>query len=171
MPAFLTGHFWSLNNPEFWVGVGLVIFFAIVVMAGVPKLVAAGLDAKAAKIQSDLDEAARLRAEAEAMLAQIRKEKTEAEAQAAELLATAEAEAKRLETEAKARIEESTARREALAERRIAQAEAEATREVKSAAADLAAKAAQEILTARIAGAKSDPALDAAIGQLAGKLN
>ncbi|MHC3127881.1 ATP F0F1 synthase subunit B [Brevundimonas sp. GN22] len=171
MPAFLTAHFWDISNPEFWVGVGLVIFFAIVIFAGVPKLVAAGLDAKAAKIQQDLDEAARLRAEAEAMLAQIRKEKAEAEAQAAELLSTAEAEAKRLEADAKARIEESTARRQELAERRIAQAEAEATREVKSAAADLAAMAAQEILAARIAGAKTDPALDAAISQLAGKLN
>ena len=171
MPAFLTAHFWDISNPEFWVGVGLVIFFAIVILAGVPKLVAAGLDAKAAKIQADLDEAARLRAEAEAMLAQIRKEKAEAEAQAAELLATAEAEAKRLEADAKARIEESTARRQELAERRIAQAEAEATREVKSAAADLAAKAAQQILASRIDGAKSDAAIDVAIGQLAGKLN
>ena len=171
MPAFLTGYFWNLSNPEFWVAVGLLIFFAIVIMAGVPKMVAAGLDAKAAKIQSDLDEAARLRAEAEAMLAQIRKEKAEAEAQAAELLATAEAEAKRLEAEAKTRIEESTARREALAERRIAQAEAEATREVKSAATDLAAKAAQQILASRIEGAKSDAAIDAAISQMAGKLN
>lgn len=170
MPTFLTAYFWDLSNPEFWVGVGLVIFFAIVILAGVPKMVGAGLDAKAAKIQSDLDEAARLRAEAEAMLAQIRLEKAEAEAQAAELLATAEAEAKRMEAEAKARIEETTARRQALAERRIAQAEAEATREVKAAAADMAAKAAQSILASRIAGAKSDPALDAAIDQLAGKL-
>ena len=161
------------NVPEVAaaVAVGLLIFIAIVVMAGVPKLVATSLDAKAAKIQGDLDEAARLRAEAEAMLAQIRQEKAEAEAQAADLLATAEADAKRLEAEAKARIEESTARRQALAERRIAQAEAEATQEVKAAAADLAAKAAQQILAARIAGAKTDPLLDQAIGQIGGKLN
>lgn len=171
MPAFLTGHFWSLNNPEFWVGVGLLVFFAIVIFAGVPKLVGAALDAKATKIQTDLDEAARLRAEAEAMLAQIRAEKAEAEAQAAEMLATAEAEAKRLEAEAKAKIEEGLARRQALAERRIAQAETDATNEVKAAAADLAAKAAHEILTARLAAAKSDPLIDQAISQIGTKLN
>lgn len=171
MPAFLTSHFYDIANPELWVAVGLLIFIAIVVMAGVPKLVATSLDAKAAKIQGDLDEAARLRAEAEAMLAQIRQEKAEAEAQAADLLATAQADAKRLEADAKARIEESTARRQALAERRIAQAEAEAAHEVKAAAADLAAKAAQQILATRIAGAKTDPLIDQAIGQIGGKLN
>ena len=171
MPHFLDPHMYALDNPELWVAVGLIIFFGIVIAAGVPKLVAGLLDAKAAKIQGDLDEAARLRAEAEAMLAQIRQEKAEAEAQAADLLATAEADAKRLEADAKARIEESTARRQALAERRIAQAEAQATTEVKAAAADLAAKAAQDILTARLAGAKSDPLIDAAIAQIGDKLN
>jgi len=171
MPAFLTGYFWDLSNPEFWVGVGLVIFFAIVVLAGVPKLVATALDAKAAKIQSDLDEAARLRAEAEAMLAQIRAEKAEAEAQAKDMLATAEAEARRLEAEAKAKIEEGLARRQALAERRIAQAEKDATNEVKAAAADLASQAAHQILSARLAGAKSDPKVDEAISQIGSKLN
>ena len=72
---------WDLANAEIWVGVGLLIFFGILIAVGVPKMAGAALDAKGAKIQADLDEAARLRAEAEAMLAQIRKEKAEAEAQ------------------------------------------------------------------------------------------
>ena len=171
MNMFMEPGFWSLGSAELWVLVGLLIFVAIVIAAGVPKMVAKALDDKGAKIQSELDEAARLRAEAEAMLAQIRQEKAEAEAQAADLLATAQADAKRLEADAKARIEESTARRQALAERRIAQAEAEAAQEVKAAAADLAAKAAQQILATRIAGAKTDPLIDQAIGQIGGKLN
>ena len=163
--------FWSLGSAELWVLVGLLIFVAIVVVAGVPKMVAKALDDKAAKIQSELDEAARLRAEAEAMLAEIRQEKAEAEAQAADMLAAAEADARRIEAEAKAKLEETLVRRQQLAERRIAQAEAQATTEVKAAAADLAAKAAQDILTARLAAAKSDPLIDAAIGQIGDKLN
>ena len=63
---FFNPHLYDLANPELWVAVGLIAFFVIVVIAGVPKLVAGVLDAKAAKIQSELDEAARLRAEAEA---------------------------------------------------------------------------------------------------------
>ncbi|HWW11050.1 MAG TPA: ATP F0F1 synthase subunit B, partial [Brevundimonas sp.] len=46
-----------------------------------------------------------------------------------------------------------------------------AAAEVKAAAADLAAKAAEQILTARVAGQKSDPLLDAAIAQLGTRLN
>ena len=172
MPAFLEfGHFYSLSNPELWVGIGLLIFFGILIWAGVHKLVATQLDAKGAAIQAELDEAARLRAEAEALLAQIRAEKAEAEAQAAAMLKAAEDDARRLEAEAKVKLEESMARRQALAERRIEQAEAQATADVKAAAADLAARAAEHILTARVAGQKSDPLLDAAIAQLGARLN
>jgi F-type H+-transporting ATPase subunit b len=171
MNMFMEPGFWSLGSAELWVLVGLLIFVAIVIAAGVPKMVAKALDDKGAKIQSELDEAARLRAEAEAMLAQIRQEKAEAEAQAADMLAAAEADARRIEAEAKAKLEEALTRRQALAERRIAQAEAQATSEVMAVAADLAAKAAQDILTDRLAAAKSDPLIDAAIAQIGDKLN
>ncbi len=171
MPHFLDPHMYSLDNPELWVGIGLLLFFGILILAGVPKLVATVLDSKAAKIQSELDEAARLRAEAEALLAQIRIEKAEAEAQAAEMLKTAENDARRLEAEAKVKLEESMARRQALAERRIEQAEAQATADVKAAAADLASKAAERILATRLAGQTTDPMLDAAIAQLGTRLN
>lgn len=172
MPHFLDfGHFYNLSNPELWVGIGLILFFAILVLAGVPKLVASVLDAKAVKIQSELDEAARLRAEAEALLAQIRAEKAEAETQAAEMLHAAEVDARRLEAEAKVKLEESMARRQALAERRIEQAEAQAMAEVKASATDLAAKAAEQILAERLAGQKTDPLLDSAIAQLGTRLN
>ena len=164
----------EILNPaesEFWVGVGLLIFLGIIIfVAKAPKAIAAALDARAAKIQSDLDEAARIRAEAEAMLAEIRAQREEAERQAAGMLAAAEADATRLAAAAKAKLEEQIKRRAALAERKIANAEAQAAAEVKAAAADLAAQAAERVLAARIAGAKSDPSVDAAIGQLAERL-
>jgi F-type H+-transporting ATPase subunit b len=164
----------ELLNPaeaEFWVGVGLLIFLAIIIfVAKAPKAIAAALDARAAKIQDDLNEAARIRAEAEAMLADIRKQREDAERQAAQMLAAAEADAARLATEAKAKLEEQVKRRAALAERKIATAEAQAAAEVKAAAADLAAQAAERVLAARIAAAKSDPSVDAAIAQLAERL-
>ena len=171
MNIFLEEGVLSWGNAELWVGIGLLLFFAILLWAGVHKLVAQQLDAKAAKIQTELDEAARLRAEAEAMLAQIRQEKAEAEAQAADMLKAAEEDARRLEEEAKVKLEETLARRQALAERRIAQAEAQAMADVKQAAADLAIKAAEQMLTARAAGQKSDPLLDAAIAQIGTRLN
>ena len=42
---------------------------------------------------------------------------------------------------------------------------------MKTAAADLAARAAEQILAARLAGQKSDPLLDAAIAQIGSRLN
>jgi F-type H+-transporting ATPase subunit b len=171
MPAFLTLEFYNLAEPELWAAIGLILFFVIVVVAGVPKLVAAQLDAKAARIQSELDEATRLRAEAEALLKQIRAEKAEAEAQAAEMLRAAEADARVMEADARVKLEETLARRQALAERRIAQAEAQASADVRAAAADLAARAAEQILTARVSGQKSDPLLDAAIAPIGARLN
>lgn len=171
MNIFLEKGFFSLQSAELWVAIGLLIFFAILGWAGVHKLAGSALDAKAAKIQGELDEAARLRAEAEALLAQIRAEKVEAEAQAADMLKAAEADARRMEAEAKVKLEETLARRQVLAERRIAQAEAEASAAVKSAAADVALKAAEQILTARTASQKSDPLLDAAIAQIGDRLN
>lgn len=168
---FFNPHLYSLDNPELWVAIGLFVFFAIVIFVGVPKLVAGQLDAKGAKIQSELDEAQRLRAEAEALLATIRAEKAAAEAQAKDMLAAAEADARIMEAEAKVRLEETLARRQALAERRIASAEVQAMAEVKAAAADVAAQAAETILAARAASAKSDPLLDAAIAQIGTRLN
>lgn len=170
MPVFFDPHFWSFSNPELWVGVGLLLFLAVAVFAGVPKLVAGMIDAKAAKIQADLDEAASLRAQAEAMLADLRAQRETAERQAAEMLKAAEEDAKRLAIEAKAKLEDQIARRAALAERKIASAEAQAAADVKAAAAELAAQAAESVLASRLAGAKTDPLVDQAIGTLAARL-
>ena len=166
MPAFL-----NPANAEFWVGVGLLIFFGIVIfVAKAPKAINAALDAKSAKIQGDLDEAARIREEAQRLLTQLKAERAEAEAQAKDMLAAAQEEARRYEAEAKAKLEESLARRQQLAERKIANAEAQAAAEVKAAAADLAAQAAEVVLTQRLPGVKTDPLVDRAISQLGSKL-
>ena len=166
MPAFL-----NPAEAEFWVGVGLLCFLAIVIFwAKAPRTIAAMLDGRRDKIQADLDEAARIRAEAETMLADIRARREEAERQAVEMLAAAKADAQRLQAEAKVKLEEQVKRRADLAERKIATAEAQAAADVKAAAAELAAGAAEQVLAARVAGAKADPSVDAAIGQLAERL-
>ena len=168
---FFDPHLYDLSNAELWVAAGLLLFFGILIFTGAFKMVGAALDDKANKIQSELDEAARLRPEAEALLAQIKLEKAEAQAQAADMLKAAEADARRLEEDAKVKLEEALARRQTLAERRIAQAEAQATAEVKAAAAELAIKAAEDILAARLASQKRDPLVDDAIAQMGTRLN
>jgi F-type H+-transporting ATPase subunit b len=171
MPAFLDfDEFYRVSNPELWVAIGLILFVAIVWLAGGFRTALGMLDTKAHTIRANLEEAARLRAEAEAMLADIRKQRDEAEVQGAAMLKEAEAEARRLAAEAKVKLEESIVRRKALAERRIASAETQALADVKAAAADLAAQVAETVLVDRLKTLKSDPQVDQALGRLADRL-
>ena len=161
----------SFSNPEFWVLVALVLFFGLLVVFKVlPGALFGALDAHAAKITAELDDAQQLREEAQALLADVKAQRDEAERQAAGMLEAAKADAKRLAEEAQEKLEEQIKRRAQMAERKIAQAEAQAAADVKAAAVDLAAQTAEAVLTARLVGLKSDPLVDAAIGQMASKL-
>ena len=152
-----------LLDAHFWVGVALMVFLGILAWAGVHKFAWKALGDAGAKVQAQLDEANALRDEAQALLAQVKAQKDASERLATEILANAKEEATRLQAE---QLE----RRSQMAERKIAQAEAQAEAEVRGAAAELAAQMAEQVLVARLSGAKSDPLVDRAIGQLAGKL-
>ena len=166
MPAFL-----DPKEAEFWVGAGLLIFLGIVIfVAKVPAMIAAALDAKAAGIRNELEEAQRIREEAQALLAQLKAERAAAEAQAEAMIAEARQEAERLGAEARTKLEETLARRQSLAERRIELAETQALADVKAAAADLAAHAAETVLADRLKGRKTDPAVDRAVERMAARL-
>jgi F-type H+-transporting ATPase subunit b len=159
-----------LQEAEFWVAVGLVIFFAVLVYFKVPGMALKALDARAAKIQGELDEAVKLRQEAQALLVKVKADAEAAERMAAEMIAAAEADAKRIGEDAAVRLEEQIERRRIVAERRIATAETQAAAEVKAAAADLAAELAGAVLAERLKGMKTDPLIDRAVEELPGKL-
>jgi F-type H+-transporting ATPase subunit b len=159
-----------LQDAEVWIAIGMVLFFGVLIYAKVPALAAKALDARGEKIKADLDEALRLRQEAQALLASIKTEHEAAEKLSAEIIANAEADAKRLRVEAQARLADQIERRRAMAERRIANAEAQAALEVKAAAADAAAALAETVMTDRLAGLKSDPLVDRAIGEIGARL-
>ena len=159
-----------LLDAHFWVGVAFVIFLGVLIVAGVHKFAWKALGDAGEKVRAQLAEADELRAEAQRLLDNIKVEREAAEKHAAEMMANAEEQAKRLQVEANAKLAEQIERRGQLAERRIATAEAQATADVKAAAADLAAQMAERILSQRLTGAKTDPLIDSAIGQMAGKL-
>ena len=159
-----------LTSAHFWVGAAFVVFVGILLAAGVHKFAWKALGDAGDKVRAQLDEANRLREEAQALLNRIQADRENAEALSKEILANAEDQAKRMHAEAQEKLAEQIQRRGELAERRIATAEAQAMAEVKAAAGELAAQMAEQVLASRIAGAKSDPLVDKAIGQLAGKL-
>ena len=159
-----------LQDAEVWIAIGMVVFFAILIRAKVPGLAMKALDDRGAKIQAELNEALRLREEAQALLASIKTEREAAERLGAEIIANAEEDAKRMRVDAHARLEDQIQRRRAMAERRIANAEVQAALDVKAAAAEAAADLAERVLADRLQGMTSDPLVDRAVAQLAGKL-
>ena len=60
-----------LTDAEFWIAIGLLVLLGILVYAKVPGMALNALDARGAKIRAELDEALRLRQEAQDLLAQI----------------------------------------------------------------------------------------------------
>ena len=159
-----------LHDPTFWVLVSFVIFVALVWKPG-SKAVAQMLDDRAEKIRSDLEKAAKLREEAQALFAEYQKKQRDALKDAEAIVAAAKAEAEALSKQAAADLETSLKRREQLALQRIAQAEAQATADVRAAAVDLAMAATRKILTDKLDAGRQDALVDAAIKELPGKLN
>jgi len=160
----------EIEPAEIWVTIGMAILFAVLIWAKVPGMAMKALDARGIKIQAELDEALRLRQEAQALLADIKVQREAAEKVAAEMIANAEADSERLRVEAAAKLEEQIKRRQQMAERKIASAELQAAAEVKAAAADLAAQIAEQVLKTRLADLKSDPLIDRAVAQIGDRL-
>jgi F-type H+-transporting ATPase subunit b len=141
-----------LQETENWVALAFLLFVGLLVYLGVHRKITDSLDHRQVRIKGELDEARRLREEAEALLAEFKRKGHEAEAEAEAIIASAKVEAERLAAEAKTRMEDFIARRTKMAETKIAQAEAQALADVKAAAADAAVAAAEKILGAAAKG-------------------
>jgi F-type H+-transporting ATPase subunit b len=152
-----------LAEPETWVAAAFVIFIGILVWLGVPNMAVNWLDGRSARIKAELDEARRLRQEAEAVLAQYRRKQKEAEKEVEAIIRNARSEAERLAAEARTKVEEFVARRTRMAETKIAQAEAQALADVSSAAADAAVAAAEKVLVETTRGAAAAALIDQGI--------
>ena len=139
-----------------WATIALAIFIALCIYLKVPGMVSGALDKRAERIRNELEEARRLREEAQALLAEYQKKRKEAEQEAAEIVEIAKREAVALAEEAKRKTEDYVARRTSMAEQKIAQAERDAVSEVRARAVDLAVEAARKVL-----GDKTDSKADA----------
>jgi F-type H+-transporting ATPase subunit b len=160
-----------IKEPETWVFVAFLIFVGVLLRVGVPKLLFKALDDRSARIKSELDEALRLRKEAEEVLAEYKRRQDEAEKTAESIIHNAGIEAERMAAEAQSKVEEFIARRTKMAETKIAQAEAQAMADVRAAAADVAVAAAEAILTSTTKGAAAESLLSQGIADLKSKLN
>jgi F-type H+-transporting ATPase subunit b len=159
-----------LHDPELWIAVAFLIFIGA---AGRPiaRAIAKMLDERSTKIKGDLDEARRLRDEAQALLAEYKKKQQESAREIADILTHAREEADIFRKEASANLTAALARRERMALDKITQAEAEAVAEVRSQAVDLAVAAARRILQQQMTGPQAGNLIDQAIAELDRKLH
>ncbi|MCO5731118.1 F0F1 ATP synthase subunit B [Rhizobium sp. SSA_523] len=158
-------------DATFFALVGLVLFFVLIAYLKVPGMMAKALDKRADNIRDELEQAKRLREEAQALLAEYQRKRKEAEAEAANLVAAAQREATMITEEARQKTEEFVARRNALSEQKIRQAEADAIGAVRAAAVDLAVAAARQVIAAKADDATQQALFSQSVEQVKTRLN
>tara|TARA_R110002110_G_scaffold376568_2_gene586834 strand:+ start:347309 stop:347872 length:564 start_codon:yes stop_codon:yes gene_type:complete len=158
------------EKPETWVLIAFIIF-VVAMYRPASKAINAKLDGRTEAIKTELDEAQRLREEAQHTLAEYQRKQRDALAEAEGIVAEAREEAKRIEVNLQARTEDTLKRREQQALDMIAAAEARAVADVRALAADIAIDATRRILTETVEGHKGDELVNEAIGEVPGKLN
>lgn len=158
-------------DATFWAFIALVIFLGIVIYLKVPGTLGSALDKRAAKIASDLEDARRLREEAQQLLAEYQRKRKEAEQEAASIVEAAKAEATQLVEEARQKTEEFVRRRSAMAEEKIAQAERDAVNDVRATAVDIATEAARKLLELKVDAKAGADLFKSSLNDLKAKLN
>lgn len=160
-----------LESTSFWIAVSFFGFIALIIYYGAPKMIGKALDDRADAIRAELNEARRLREEAQNLLAEYQRKQRDAETEAQGIVAQAKYEAELLATEAREKLTESLERRTKLAEDKIVQAEAQAIKDVRAHAAEVAIAAAGQLIADELSKDKSASLIDDAIKGLASKLN
>jgi len=160
-----------IYEPEFWVAVSFFLFVGLVLYLGVHKKIATALDARSAMIAKELDEARRLREEAEKVLADYKRKQSEVVTETKNIVDLAVREAEALATETRKSVKEHFDRRIKLAEDKIARAEQDAVREVRSVAVDAAVAAAQSLIAQNLTADRAGKLVSESIDTLKSKLN
>ena len=154
-----------LKAPEFWVAIAFVIFMALV-WKKAAAAIGSMLDARAEKIRAELDEAQRLREDAQATLAGYQKRQADALKESEAIIAHAREEAERIRVQSTTDMASALKRREKQAMDRIAQAEAQAIAEVRNLTVDIAIAASRQLLSQGIQPAQADKLIEASIADL-----
>jgi F-type H+-transporting ATPase subunit b len=148
-----------------WVGIAFILFF--VIFGKKLWLAIAGLlDDRAAAVRRELEEAARLREEAQRMLRDAEQRRDAALKEAQELIAGAKVQAEQLAAAAAEEAQAAARRREQMAIDRIASAEKAAVDEVRITAAEVATEAARQVIAEGLPPATDARLIDHAISQL-----
>lgn len=153
------------------VTLAVLLFIGLLVYLKVPGKIGGLLDARAKRISDELDEARRLREEAQTVLASYERKQKEVEETAKEIVERARAEATKAADQAKADLKSSIERRLKAAEDQIASAEASAMREVRDRAVTVAVQAAREVIAKKMTKTAGEALIEDSIKSVSAKLH
>ncbi|HEV7660113.1 MAG TPA: F0F1 ATP synthase subunit B [Allosphingosinicella sp.] len=155
----------GLTAPA-WIALAMIAVFAILIWKRVPALIGAALDKKIAGIREQLDEAAQLRAEAEALRSEYEAKAALAGAEAATMIERARAEADSIVGQAESDAAALVERRTRMAEDKIAAAERAAVDAVRARAASAATAAAEALIRDKLDAGADKALVDQAIAEM-----
>ncbi len=138
-----------MTDPALWVGIAFFIFFGLVYKP-VGRILSKSLDARAGRIQHELEEAQRLREEAQATLTAYQRKFRQVTEEADEILNTARNESKQMNQQAQETLKHAIEARLAAADEKIAQEEQKALQQIQRQVVDIAIEAAQRIITEQL---------------------
>ncbi len=159
-----------LQDPTFWIAVAFLVFVGLAARP-VSGAIAGALDARSARIRTELDEAQALREEAQKTVAEFKRKQRDALKEAEQILDHVKLEAKRLRERAERDLAAALERREQAALEKIAQAEAQALQEVRDQAIEVALMATAKLISENLGPERSGAMIDQAIRELSGKLH
>lgn len=133
------------HDTGLWVTISFVVFAVIAFKLG-RKSVIGGLDGKINEIKSEIENAERLRVEAQELLAQYQRKQRDAEKEAGDILSRAKEQAKQLKKTAETDLAEVMDRRETQLAERLRRIEENAIAEIQGHAAELAVAATTEMI-------------------------
>ncbi|MDE0943541.1 MAG: ATP F0F1 synthase subunit B [Alphaproteobacteria bacterium] len=158
-------------DATFWVGAAFLLFIGILFYFKVPAMLTGALDNRSKKISDDLEQARKLREEAQALLATYERKQRDALSEAEEIIAHAREEALREAAISAKKLEDSIIRRQQSALEKIAMAEAQAEKEVRDAAVEIAVNAATSVVAQHVTGDRADALIANATADLGRHLN
>jgi F-type H+-transporting ATPase subunit b len=159
-----------LEDPRLWVAVSFVIFVALAYKK-LATFTCRSLDDRSARIRHELDEARRLREEAEAVLAQYKQKQAEILKEAEDMLANARKDADAMRAYAEKELGAQLDNRTKQAMDRIAQEEAQAVSDVRNHVVDIALAAARALVIDQVSKLPQDELVKLAVSDIERKLH
>ena len=157
-------------NESFWVGLSFILFVAAVYKPA-SKFILNALDGRHKRIQAELDEALRLKEEAQSLLSTYERNQKDMTTQASEIVSHAEKEAIRITEEAKQSLETSLNKRVELSMQKIAAYETAVMQEIRNNAIDIAISTVRSIIMENMHGEVAEALVSKAVADMDKKLN